>query len=124
MLMLTITPDDYVTINGNIVIKVAEASPTRIRLCIDADRSVPIVRGEVLERNGGERPDWVDQAPSRRAWDKVVYRWSNKKERAARAVEETISRLEASGAAEEAAKLRRELADIIPPVRPDGQERE
>ena len=122
MLMLTLSPEDYVTINGDIVIQVSEFSKNRVRLSIDADRSVPIVRGKVLERGGERRPACLGEARAARrpGWDKIAYRWSDRKEQAARSMEAAIARLEQSGAAEDAALLRRELESILPPVRPDG----
>lgn len=56
MLSLTLEPNDYITINGNIVVEVVKTAHGRCILAIDADKSIPIVRGAVLERMGGERP--------------------------------------------------------------------
>ncbi len=56
MLALTMHEGDYVTIGGDIVVKVTKISGQRCLLAIQADQSVPIVRGQVLERGGGARP--------------------------------------------------------------------
>lgn len=56
MLSLSLEPDDYITINGNTVVKYVKTARGRCFLAIDADKSIPIVRGAVLERMGGERP--------------------------------------------------------------------
>ena len=56
MLNLSLLPEEYLTINGNIVVQVSRVSGDRAYLSIDAPREVPIVRGTVLEREGGERP--------------------------------------------------------------------
>lgn len=55
MLALTMHEGDYVTI-GDVVVKVTKISEQRCLLAVQADRSVPIVRGQVLERGGGARP--------------------------------------------------------------------
>jgi len=59
MLALTIHEGDYVTIGGDIVVKVTKIAEQRCLLSIQADKSVPIVRGQVLERGGRGRPNCV-----------------------------------------------------------------
>lgn len=56
MLKLTLMPGEYITINKDIVIQVSEVTGNHVELSVHAQRSVPILRGEVLERQGGERP--------------------------------------------------------------------
>ena len=56
MLKLTLTPGQYLTVNGDIVVQVSDVVGNHVELAVHADRSVPIVRGEVLERQGGKRP--------------------------------------------------------------------
>jgi carbon storage regulator CsrA len=56
MLKLTLTPDEYILINDNIVLKLTEVVGGRVHLAMEAPREVPIVRGAVLEREGGSRP--------------------------------------------------------------------
>ncbi len=63
MLTLSLRPEEYFTINGDIVVKVSRVTGTRCLLSIDADRSVPIVRGKVLERSGmGNGESGMDRA--------------------------------------------------------------
>ena len=57
MLSLMLKDGEYLTIGEDIVIQVFTNST--IKLAIQAPREVPIVRGEVLERNGENRPDCV-----------------------------------------------------------------
>ena len=57
MLSLTMHEKEYLTINGNIVVQIYQISKNQCRISIDADHSVPIVRGKVLEREGAQRPD-------------------------------------------------------------------
>ena len=56
MLKLTLTPGQYLTVNGDIVVQVSDVVGNHVELAVHADRSVPIVRGEVLERQRGKRP--------------------------------------------------------------------
>ena len=55
MLSLQLKDGEYLTIGDDIVIQVFTNST--IRLAIQAPREIPVVRGEVLERNGADRPD-------------------------------------------------------------------
>lgn len=60
MLCITLLPGEYVTIGSDTVIQFDHvAAGNRIHVTIDAPREVPILRGEVLERNGGKRPSCV-----------------------------------------------------------------
>ena len=74
MLSLMLKDGEYLTIGEDIVIQVFANST--IKLAIQAPREVPIVRGEVLERSGEERPDCVfapkaQSTPKKRAKSKV-----------------------------------------------------
>ena len=65
MLKLTLNQEEYLTIGG-IVVQVTRIGGSQVELAIQADRSIPIVRGEVLERQGGERPACLcDQRPAK-----------------------------------------------------------
>jgi len=59
MLSLTLSPGEYVTIGDNVVVQFDYAEGGRCRLAFQAPREVPILRGEVRERNGSQRPDCV-----------------------------------------------------------------
>ena len=50
MLQLSLRPGEYLTIHGDIVVQLAQLSGSRAFLRVEADRSIPIVRGKVLER--------------------------------------------------------------------------
>ncbi len=58
MLSISLGPEEYVTI-GDVVVKFTKVARGRCFLAIEADRSVPIVRGKVLERNGTPPPDCI-----------------------------------------------------------------
>ncbi len=56
MLCLTLLPGEYLTIGSDVVVQLDRMSGDHCKLAIHAPREVPILRGEVLERDGGERP--------------------------------------------------------------------
>lgn len=60
MLFLQLKDGEYLTIGKDIVIQVFTNST--IRVSVKAPKNMPILRGEVLERNGEGRPDClIDQ---------------------------------------------------------------
>jgi len=116
MLKLSLLPEEYLTINGDIVVQLSRVAGGRAYLAINADRSVPIVRGEVLEREGGQRPACLEppsgKAPKHhRDW---LFRWNDDRERAVKAMQQVMDRLEQNGAGEEVKALRTQLGRIIP----------
>ena len=66
MLHLNLGQEEYLTINGNIVIKLRAVEGKHAYLSIDAPREIPVVRGKVLERSGGKRPSCVDEVSPRK----------------------------------------------------------
>ena len=63
MLSLNLRPGEYMTIGGDVVVQLDRMSGDRCKLLIDAPRELTVLRGEVLERGGGQRPDCVLDAP-------------------------------------------------------------
>ena len=61
MLCITLLPGDYFTVGNDTVIQFDRLSGERAHLIINAPREVPIIRGEVLERQGGQRPACVKE---------------------------------------------------------------
>ena len=116
MLKLTLLPDEYLMIGNNTVVQLARIAGGRADLAIDAPRTVPIVRGAVLERDGGQRPACL--APPARTKARYhrdqIFRWNDDRERAVRIMKQVIDRLERSGAGGETKVLRTQLDRIIP----------
>lgn len=56
MLFLRLKSGEYLTIGENIAIQAFPESGTAVRVAINAPKDVSILRGDVRERNGGERP--------------------------------------------------------------------
>ena len=64
MLTLQLKDGEYLTIGEDIVIQVFTNST--IRVAVQAPRDMTVLRGEVLEQNGEERPDCLyDQSPEK-----------------------------------------------------------
>ena len=116
MLKLTLLPDEYLVIGNNTVVQLARIAGGRADLAIDAPRTVPIVRGVVLERDGGQRPACL--APPARTKARYhrdqIFRWNDDRERAVRVMKRVIDRLEENGAGDEAGILRTQLDRLIP----------
>ena len=64
MLRLTLTPGDYFTINGNIVVQLHRLEGERSLIAVEAPKEMRIVRGAVLEREGGQRPLCLTDRPA------------------------------------------------------------
>ena len=61
MLCITLLPGGYFTVGSDTVIQFDRLSGERVHLTVNAPREVPILRGEVLERQGGQRPACVKE---------------------------------------------------------------
>ena len=110
MLMLSMQPDEYLTINGDIVIHLHQINGGRARLGIDADRSVPILRGAVHERTGGERPTCLDSLSHARRKPKPA---KTDREQAEAQVWAALKRLERPENEKEVSLLREQLRQLI-----------
>ena len=116
MLKLILLPEENLTIGGGIVVQLRRVAGGRADLWIDAPREVPVVRGTVLERNGGERPACLEPPSGRKpkGYRDRIFRWNDDRERAVRAMKRIFDKLEADGAIEEVKALRTQLDRIIP----------
>lgn len=56
MLCLLMKEGEYLTIGEDIVVQVFPDSKSRVRLAIKAPKDVTILRGDLLERTGAQRP--------------------------------------------------------------------
>lgn len=118
MLKLTMLQEDYLIVNGDIVVQLARVAGGRAEVAIHARREVPIVRGEVLERQGGQRPACLAAPAKKKARYRrdQVFRWNDDRERAVQAMRRVMDRLEQNGSANEARLLRLQLDRIVPAV--------
>lgn len=118
MLHLALLPDEYLTIDGNIVVQLARISGSRAYLRLEADRSVPIVRGKLLERAGTSKPDCLASLPRSRGkhCGDALYYWSADRERAAQVMEQILTQMEQNGNREDVENLRIQLSHLLPTV--------
>lgn len=116
MLKLTLLPDEYITINDSIVVQLLRISGGRADLAVHADRSVPVMRGTVLERSGGERPACLAPPPKKKAryYRDQIFRWNDDREAAVRTMKKIFRHMEQTGSAREAEALEKLLDRIIP----------
>ena len=116
MLKLSLLPEEYLTIGESIVIQVTRVAGGQAYLAIGAPREMPVLRGEVLERNGGKRPDCLNPPSGKKSrhYRDRFFPWNDDRERAVRAMKQVIDQLEQKGAGQETAVLRTQLDRIIP----------
>ena len=109
MLSLTLSLGNYMTIGDDVVIQLNRITGDRCKLTIQAPREVPIVRGKVLEREGGERPDCVFDNP---VYHKREVPWDRSKAQALNAMRALLDRMDGGDADVQA--LRRQLNHMFP----------
>lgn len=108
MLCITLLPGGYFTVDGKIVVQFDRLSGERVRLNVDAPREMPILRGEVLEREGGQRPACVTDVSPRYVRQLA---WDHRKKQALAELRRTLDRMDDS---EEVRTLREKLDVIFP----------
>jgi len=115
MLCLTLLPGEYLTIGDDVVVQVDRMVGDHCKLVVHAPREIPILRGEVLERNGGERPSCVFDSTR---WRKPEISWDRSKAQALAAMRTLLSQMDSRDRNVQA--LRRQLNHMFPPVPEDG----
>ena len=116
MLCITMKRSEYFTVGGDTVILFDQLSGERAHLTIHAPREVAIVRGEVLERRGGQRPACLAKLLPRKKpkYKPAAFLWNDGRERAVQALETLAAQLEESGGTDEAKLLREQLRQLVP----------
>ena len=67
MLSLQLKSGDYLTIGDNVVVQVFKETGAQFRVSIPAPREVPILRGQVRERTGTQRPTGLRSEPPKKS---------------------------------------------------------
>ncbi len=116
MLSLRLLPGEYMTIGDDIVVQYDRSSGEHCKLLVNAPREVPVVRGEVLERSGENRPDCV--LPKRNASRQSIP-WDQSKNELLDAIRKTLDDIEVRDSRATSVKRRLEL--LFPNVQ-DGRE--
>lgn len=113
MLCISMKPGDYFTVGGSTVVQLDRLTGDRAHLTVSAPREVPILRGAVLERNGGTRPGCVFAPPPRPARQLP---WDGAKQEALADLRRTLEEME------DAPEIRtlREKLDVLFPLPPEG----
>ena len=111
MLFLQLKIGEYMTIGDSVVVQMNDVSGNRCKLMIEAPREVPVVRGEVLERAGAERPECVKNTmPPQR---QPGLSWNRNKTQTLIAMRRLLSQMDSG---DDAVKdLRRQLDFLFPP---------
>ena len=110
MLSLQLKTGDYMTIGEDVVVQLDRISGDRCKLIVQAPRDKAILRGEVLERTGGERPECVFETPRRHRQEVI---WNRSKTQALHSIRLLLGRMD--GEDEDVKALRRQLEFIFPP---------
>lgn len=108
MLCITLLPGDYFTVGDDTVIQFDRLSGERIHLIVNAPREVPIIRGEVLERSGGQRPACVKGISPRYV---KQLPWDHAKKQALAELRQTLSQMDDSP---EVRSIQEKLERIFP----------
>ena len=109
MLCLNLNQGEYLTIGEDVVVQLNGIAGDRCKLVIQAPREIPVVRGKVLERNGGQRPGCVFDAP--RQYRRELT-WDRSKAQALAAMRALLSRMD--GGDQDVQTLRRQLNHMFP----------
>ena len=108
MLSLQLRTGDYMTIGDEVVFNWTHLAGDRCKLMVKAPRDMTILRGEVLERTGGERPECVVDGPYRHRQE-----WNRNKSQALAAMRALLCEMD--GEDSNVQSLRRQLDLIFPP---------
>ena len=109
MLCLSLNQGEYMTIGDSVVVQLDRISGDRCKLVVEAPREIPILRGEVLERTGGQRPGCVLDGPR---WHRQEIPWNRSKAQALAAMRTLLSQMD--GRDSNVRALRRQLAHMFP----------
>ena len=120
MLRLTMTPGDYFTINDNIVVQLHRLEGERSLVAVEAPKAMRIVRGAVLEREGGRRPDCLMDRPAQTRRGKWLL-WDQKREDSLRHIRRLLRQIETPENAKEIELIRAQLGRITQPESVDGE---
>ena len=117
MLCLNLNQGEYLTVGDDVVIQLDRVSGDGCKLMIQAPREIPVLRGEVLERTGGQRPGCVFDGPR---WRRREIAWNRSKAQALAAMRTLLSQMDGGDSNVQA--LRRQLNHMFPPQMDKEQE--
>lgn len=109
MLSLTLNQGEYMTIGDNVVVQLSHISGDHCKLVVHAPREITVLRGEVLERTGGQRPECVFDS---RPYQKTEFTWNRSKAQALAAMRKLLGQMD--GMDSNVQTLRRQLEHMFP----------
>ena len=109
MLCISLLPNEYLVVGDQTVIQYDRLRGERVHLTVNAPREVSVVRGEVLERQGGQRPACVKERSPRYVRQLP---WDHAKKQALAELRQTLEQM---GDSPEVQTVREKLACIFPP---------
>lgn len=112
MLFLQLKAGEYMTIGGKVIVQLNDVSGNRCKLMVEAPREVPVIRGELLERAGAERPECVMET-ARSRWSGSGLSWNRNKTQALIAMRRLLSQMDSGD--NQVKDLRRQLDFLFPP---------
>ena len=112
MLFLQLKTGEYMTIGGDVIVQLNDVSGNRCKLMIEAPREVPVMRGELLERAGAERPECVIET-ARSRWSGSGPSWNRNKTQALNAMRRLLNQMD--GSDNRVRDLHRQLDFLFPP---------
>ena len=115
MLCISMKAGEYFTVGSDTVVQYNRLYGDRVHLMIHAPKEVPIVRGTVLERSGGQRPACVVDASPQYVRQLP---WNGAKKDALADVRRTLDRM---GDSPEVRVLREKLDFIFPRPQENGE---
>ena len=93
MLSISMMAGDYFTVGGETVVQLERLRGDRAQLFVSAPRAVPILRGDVLERQGGQRPACLLKVPARSRKHRWLL-WDQAKEDSSRRARKLLRQIE------------------------------
>lgn len=118
MLCLNLNQGEYLTIGEDVVVQLHSISGDRCKLVIHAPKEIPVLRGKVLERTGGQRPECVFDGPR---WHRKEIIWDQSKAQALAAMRLLLSQMD--GRDRNVQTLSHQLNRIFPPVQAEEAQR-
>ena len=109
MLCLNLNQGEYMTIGESVVVQLDSIVGDRCKLVINAPKEVPVLRGKVLERNGGQRPGCVFDGPRFHRKELI---WDRSKAQALTAMRVLLSQMDSGDS--NVQTLRRQLNHMFP----------
>ena len=112
MLLLQLRAGEYMTIGDDVVVQVNDVSGDRCKLMIQAPREIPVIRGELLERAGAQRPECIAETPRQR-WSGLSLSWNRNKTQALTAMRRLLGQMDSGD--DRVKDLCRQLDFLFPP---------